>query len=147
MEKINDALRIKQKKASDAIETLRLAIEDLETSDTAAKAIGRDPERMYKSLRDSLIQRFEYTFDLTWKYLLEHLKEAGMKIFNKYPKIVFREALKGGTLSADETRVALDMVDDRNLTTHGSDEELIEKISAEIPKYYKLMNDILQRLS
>jgi len=37
------------------------------------------------------------------------------------------------------------MVDIRNLTTHGYDEELIEKIIKEIPSCTTLLDTILQR--
>ena len=30
---------------------------------------------LYEQLRDSLIQRFEFTFDAFWKYLKEYLRE------------------------------------------------------------------------
>ena len=37
------------------------------------------------------------------------------------------------------------MVDDRNLTTHGYDEKLIEEICKQIPEYYRLMELVLQK--
>ncbi len=90
-----------------------------------------------------MVQRFEYTFDLTWKYFGMYLETEGRKLEIKTPKAVFREALKTKHLSEDEVRLAIQMVDHRNLTTHGYDEELIETISEQIPKYYKLMENIL----
>jgi len=37
------------------------------------------------------------------------------------------------------------MVDHRNLTTHGYDETLIEKIAKNIPSYYDLLEKIVKQ--
>ncbi|MBT4594857.1 hypothetical protein HOD08_03185 [bacterium] len=145
MEKKINAPHVKCKKAFDAIESLRIAIENMKNVSKIAKIAG-DPEELYKIFRDSLIQRFEYTFDLIWKNLCEYLESEGRKIKFKTPKAVFRESLKSNYLSEDEARLAIKMVNHRNLTTNGYDEELIEEIRQQIPKYYELMNGILQKI-
>ena len=81
---------------------------------------------MFKELPDSLVQRFEYLFDLTWKYLGEYLAVHGWVLEIKTPKAVFCEAFKAKYLSEDAVRLALEMVDNRHLTTYGYDEQLIE---------------------
>jgi hypothetical protein len=53
--------------------------------------------------------------------------------------------LKSRYLSEDEARLAMQMVDDRNLTTHGYDEKLVEEICKQIPEYYRLMELVLQK--
>jgi nucleotidyltransferase substrate binding protein (TIGR01987 family) len=146
MGKIENALKIKHKKALDAILTLKTALDGMENVDKIAKSSGESSEENRKTFRDSLVQRFEYTFDLTWKCLNLYLETEGRKLEIKSPKSVFRESLKFKLLSADEVRLAIEMVDNRNLTTHGYDEELIERISKQIHKYYQLMNLVLNKI-
>lgn len=50
-------------------------------------------------VRDAAIQRFEYTFETTWKVLKVYLKEREGIIANS-PKSVFREALYNTRLTA-----------------------------------------------
>ncbi|KKQ12192.1 MAG: Nucleotidyltransferase substrate binding protein, HI0074 family [candidate division TM6 bacterium GW2011_GWF2_36_6] len=145
MEKITIALQNKGKKALDAIATLKMALDDMKSVDRIAQSAGECPKKIYKTFRDSLVQRFEYTFDLTWKYLGEYLKREGRKIEIETPKAIFRESLKTKHLSDDEVRLAIQMVDHRNLTTHGYDEQLIEYICEQISRYYTLLESILQR--
>ncbi len=110
-----------------------------------AQCAQQDPEKMYRIYRDSLIQRFEYTFDTSWKYLSDYLRAQGIFIAVPSPKTTFRESLKAKILSADEVRLALEMVDDRNLTTHGYDQALIEEISKKIPAYAQILETVLQK--
>jgi nucleotidyltransferase substrate binding protein (TIGR01987 family) len=145
MEKMMNTLQTKYKKSLDAIATLKTAIDDMQNVDTIAKKAEEYPEKIYKTFRDSMIQRFEYTFDLTWKYLAAYLENEGRKLEIKTPKSIFRESLKTKHLDDVQVRLAIQMVDHRNLSTHGYDEELIESICKQIPKYYELMKTVLER--
>lgn len=147
METVTARLQRKYKKAADALATLRMAIDDMKNVDRIAQDANEYRDRLYKTFRDSLVQRFEYSFDLTWKYLGEYLAASGRQIEIKTPKAIFREAFQAQYFSEDEVRQALSMVDHRNLTTHGYDEQLIEFICAYIPQYYALLENILQKAS
>ncbi len=61
------------------------------------------------------------------------------------------EAFKVGLLSEEETVKILEMVDDRNITSHTYHEEIAEEIYRQIKDYWKLMDEIagglLKRLS
>jgi hypothetical protein len=63
--KITENLQRKFKKASDAILTLKMAIDGMKTIESIFEISGGDPEEIYRTFRDSMVQRFEYTFDLT----------------------------------------------------------------------------------
>ena len=138
-------LQTKYEKALDALATLKEANDDITTAKELAQCAHKDPEKVYKTYRDSLVQRFEYTFDTTWKYLGEYIQFEGRTLAIGTPKTIFRESLKAKILSEAEVRSAIQMVDHRNLTTHGYDEQLIEEIVKSIPVYIKLLDDILQR--
>jgi nucleotidyltransferase substrate binding protein (TIGR01987 family) len=145
MVKITERLQTKYKKSHDALITLKEAIENMKSVDKIAELIKEYPEKIYKIYRDSLIQRFEYTFDQTWKLLCAYLESEGHKIDIQTPKSTFRECLKNNMLSEQEVRLAIQMVDHRNLTTHDYDEPLIEKITENIPSYCDLLEKIVQR--
>jgi len=62
------------------------------------------------------------------------------------PKSVIRASLENGLLTEDETRLALVMVDHRNLTSHAYHEALAEEIFAALPAYRRLLRVWLNRL-
>jgi nucleotidyltransferase substrate binding protein (TIGR01987 family) len=96
-------------------------------------------------VRDAAIQRFEYTFETTWKVLKVYLKEREGIIANS-PKSVFREALSVGILDANHTELALEMTDDRNLTSHTYLEQVAQQIFEKLPAYRDLMNQLLMQI-
>ncbi len=140
-----EKLQKKYKKSTAALETLKEAINNIEDTKEIAKFIHKDPKKIYKTFRDSLIKRFDYTFDETWQYLSEYLQFEGQSLEIKTPKSIFRESLKAKVLSEEQVRLSIKMVNHRNLTTHGYDEELIEEISKNVPEYTNLLGDILQQ--
>ncbi|BCZ91518.1 nucleotidyltransferase [Thermus thermophilus] len=94
--------------------------------------------------RDAAIQRFEYTFEAFWKALQAYLREVeGLE--GASPKGVIRLAREAGLLG-EEARLALGMVDDRNLTVHTYNEALARALFRRLPDYARLMEQILGRL-
>jgi len=96
-------------------------------------------------VRDATIQRFEYSFEIFWKFLKEHLRVKEGIICNS-PKSCFREAFNVKLLTEDETVTALEMTDDRNLTAHTYHEEVAEEIYRKIKSYYTLMDKVFRNL-
>ncbi|GAX90828.1 HI0074 family nucleotidyltransferase substrate-binding subunit [Effusibacillus lacus] len=96
--------------------------------------------------RDASIQRFEYTFEAIWKTVKQYLLEyEGMDIGS--PKGVVRASLSVGLLDAEEATLALEMVDDRNLSVHTYNEALADMIFGRLPKYASLMKKWLDEVS
>ena len=98
--------------------------------------ILREPKTQI--VRDAAIQRFEYTFEAVWKAAQLYLRtveslEAGS------PKAAIRFSRQIGLLADEETRRALAMADDRNLTVHTYNEALAEKIYAHLSDYAPLL--------
>lgn len=83
--------------------------------------------------RDGVIQRFEFTFELLWKALKIYLEHKGIIV--KTPRDSFIEAFRINLISDEE--VFLDMLEDRNNTTHIYDKVTSEKIFNHIKKSYK----------
>ncbi|KXS43392.1 nucleotidyltransferase substrate binding protein [Methanolobus zinderi] len=97
-------------------------------------------------VRDASIQRFEYTFEVTWKLIRQYLKDREGIVCNS-PKSCFREAFKVDLVTEEETVKALQMTDDRNMTTHTYREEVADEIYGNLPGYYDLMYNITTGIS
>lgn len=68
-------------------------------------------------VRDAVIQRFEYTYELCWKSVMHYLDRIH-GIACRSPKGCYRELLTIGMTSPEETETLLEMADDRNQTVH-----------------------------
>jgi nucleotidyltransferase substrate binding protein (TIGR01987 family) len=93
-------------------------------------------------LRDSAIQRFEFTFELAWKVLKEYLELQGLEA--RSPKAAIRGAFQVGLLPEDPGW--LEMLELRNLTSHTYDEALAERIYGELPNALERFRQLLQKL-
>jgi nucleotidyltransferase substrate binding protein (TIGR01987 family) len=82
---------------------------------------------------DGVIQRFEFTFELFWKTLRIFLQDKG--IISRTPRDTFKEAFRIEWLDNEE--VFLNMLEDRNKTSHIYD----KKVSREI--FERIKNDYL----
>jgi len=104
-------------------------------------------EKETEIIRDSAIQRFEFTFELAWKTLKAYLEENKGERELFFPKDTFRSAFQAGIIDNDP--LWLEMVDLRNQTSHVYNEEMANKvykrINAFLPKYKKL-DDLLPSL-
>lgn len=97
-------------------------------------------------VRDATIQRFEFTFELGWKALRTFLKDAHGIVCNS-PKNCFREGLILNLYDASVTEKLLQMVDDRNETTHTYDENKAQVIFENIRNSYAhLLRSILESI-
>ncbi len=65
-------------------------------------------------IRDSAIQRFEFTFELFWKALKSFCEDEGLHVHS--PREALRGAFQVGLLPEDEAFFR--MLEDRNLTSH-----------------------------
>lgn len=95
-------------------------------------------------LRDGLIQRFEFTFELSWKTLKVYFEDEGLIGLNS-PKAVLREAFSAGIIKNDE--LWLRMLNDRNLTSHIYSEQVAIEICDNIKeKYVIALNELKEQI-
>jgi len=97
-------------------------------------------------VRDAAIQRFEYSFEAIWKLLKEYLNKKEGIICNS-PKSCFREAFNVQILDEDETIKALEMTDNRNLTSHAYIEKVAQKIFEKLEIYFELTSKIFNHIN
>lgn len=98
-------------------------------------------DELYK---DGVIQRFEFTFELLWKTLKIYLENQGIIV--RSPRESFKEAFKFNLI--EDEKVFLDMLKDRNGTTHIYDKETAESIFNRIKlDYIPVIKGMLKKLS
>ena len=85
-------------------------------------------------VRDSLIQRFEFTYELTHKTLKEAMKYLGVTFENSFPRTIYKKAYVNNLISDD--KVWINLLEDRNATSHIYNEALSDEIANRIVNQY-----------
>ncbi|MDI6781393.1 MAG: HI0074 family nucleotidyltransferase substrate-binding subunit [bacterium] len=93
--------------------------------------------------KDGVIQRYEFTFELLWKALKIFLEYQGIEV--KTPRESLKQGFRINLL--DEEDVYLDMLEDRNITSHIYHQETSEEIFERIKTIYlQAMERVSSRL-
>lgn len=120
----------------------RLAVADKALTTLCALPLTTEVDDI---IRDAAIQRFEYTFEALWKAAQSYLQvREGLE--SGSPKSVIRNCLQVAVLTDAQARLALAMVDDRNLTVHTYNEELARQIFSRLGDYAGLMQEWLRSM-
>jgi len=101
-------------------------------------------------VRDAVIQRFEFTFEVVWKALQLYLEHQGHECGG--PRPTLKKAFASGLIAtAEEADGWLQMLEDRNLTSHAYDEALALRIYRNITRQHapllRRMADKIQTLA
>ena len=105
--------------------------------------IGQDEFSFY---RDSTIQRFEFTLEITWKSIKTFLlEEEGVEC--RSPKACIRDFFATAHLNETQIQIMLEMVDNRNLATHTYHEALADEIFSDIKAYIPVFTLVYKELS
>jgi len=95
---------------------------------------------------DLIVKRFEFTYEMSWKALKRYLEFLGFEI--KSPRMAFKEAFAQQII--DDEAVWLDMIEQRNLSSHIYDEiqisEILDKKEVFKNAFLKLHNKLEQEL-
>lgn len=95
--------------------------------------------------RDGLIQRFEFCIELAWKASRWYMIELGFVDLNS-PKQVMRQALSCGLIENGD--VWINILNDRNLTSHMYNEDMATEIYNRIlEKYIVCLEDLAKKLN
>jgi nucleotidyltransferase substrate binding protein (TIGR01987 family) len=94
-------------------------------------------------VRDSAIQRFEFTFELFWKSLKAYAEESGLEAYS--PRDSVRTAFQLGVIQ--EHPDWFRMLEDRNLTSHTYNEATAETIYSHLPAYLRLIREAQAELT
>ena len=97
-------------------------------------------------IRDAAIKRFEYSIEITWKLAQSYLRtRESLDVAS--PRRVIRSCFEIGFLNDAQTKQFLDMLNDRNLTTHTYDEEAAESIYSKLDGYYSSLKFLVDRIA
>ena len=95
-------------------------------------------------VQDSLIQRFEFTFELSWKTMQEYLSYSGKNV--SLPRDVITASYGVGLISQGEIWLAAML--DRNKTSHIYDQEIANQICHKIQEtYYDLLVEFQKKIT
>ncbi len=124
------------------------ATKALATLDEAIRLLADPKHRaLRKSLRDSMIQRFEYSIDTFWKFIKIYLQEYHrLQIPVGSPRAIIDMALQAQLIAPDEQKKISLALRARNETSHAYNESLAEEIAANIPEFYATLSVIIARI-
>ena len=89
-------------------------------------------------VRDAVIQRFEFSFELVWKALKLFLERQGHECGG--PRPTLKKAFADGLIATpEEADLWLQMLEDRNLTSHAYDEALATRIYQHVVRDYSVL--------
>ena len=109
-----------------------------------SEALSEYEEFQITSVRDGVIQRFEFSTELAWKSVREYLIEEGFTDINS-PKSVMKQAYANKIINDEMTWIEL--LNARNLTSHIYDDDTAAEIFNNIKsKYLPLFNDLIESL-
>jgi nucleotidyltransferase substrate binding protein (TIGR01987 family) len=113
------------------------------------KALGRLEEALEEDLSkgsivvDGTIQRFEFSFELAWKLAKAVLNYNGIEV--EIPRLVIKEAFKAKLIQDGQGWI--DMLEDRNKTSHLYDEKEALKIYKKIKdSHFSLLEDFEKKV-
>jgi nucleotidyltransferase substrate binding protein (TIGR01987 family) len=93
--------------------------------------------------KEGLIQRFEYTFELSWKTMKDYLEGRGIEA--AYPRDVLKEAFASGLVQDGDTWML--MLDRRNSLSHTYDEKTFEAAFVLVHGvFHQAISDLIERL-
>ena len=103
------------------------------------EALEVKPTRMNK---DAAIQRFEFTFELSWKTMQAYIREQGLECLS--PRNCIREAARLEIIDNPEDWI--EYLKTRNLTAHTYNEKMADKIYHQARKFPKEVEKLLERI-
>ena len=92
---------------------------------------------------DGVLQRFEFTFELSWKTIQEYAKYQGIIVTS--PRESFRIAGDLGLI--DNVETWLEYLEERNKTTHIYDAKMAKAIFDKLPTFSKLVTSLITKMT
>lgn len=107
-----------------------------------------EAKKFHRTFRDSVIQRFEYTFDTFWKYcalFLLSIKKTSLSKLGS-PRTIFALLLQETLISEQELKVLYRMLEHRNCSTHMYREAVAQEVFDATQEYCNLIESIINKL-
>lgn len=91
---------------------------------------------------DLIVKRFEFTYEMSWKAIKRYLDYIGIGCTG--PRMCFKEALTQKVIEQED--IWIDMIEQRNLSSHIYDEDEIKEILEKIVDYKEAFEGLLLKL-
>ena len=116
---------------------------NLSSLKSALKSLKSALEQEYNEFtRDAAIQRFEYTFELSWKAMKRTLKEEGLETGS--PKQVFRSAFEAKII--EDVDIWFALLKERNLTVHTYNESTANEVFKSAKTFPAAVDKLIKNL-
>ena len=110
-----------------------------------SRALEGEIEELNDLEKEGVIQRFEYTFQLSWNTLKDHLEQDGVVMQSVTPRSVIRTAAAAGMITDGQTWIQ--MLEDRRNTSHLYNIEMLDNVVGNIrDNYLSVLDAMYQRL-
>lgn len=104
---------------------------------------GVEKKKLSELERDGVVQRFEFTTEITWKTLKRFLQFEGWDP-QLFPREIIKEFYKKGII--EDLKLFLDFLDLRNNSSHNYDEEMINDMFQFIQKNHGAFAGLIRNL-
>ncbi len=122
---------------------IKQRLSDFEKALERLKEVLKEDPAKTSAIIDGTIQRFEFTFELAWKLGRDVLYYNGIEANN--PRSVIKELFKEGFIQEGEAWI--EILDDRNQTSHIYDEAQARKVYEKIKgAYCYLSNEFKEKI-
>ncbi|MDO8722210.1 MAG: HI0074 family nucleotidyltransferase substrate-binding subunit [Syntrophales bacterium] len=91
---------------------------------------------------DLIVKRFEFTYEISWKAIKRYLDYIGIGCTG--PRMCFKEALTQKVIEQED--IWIDMIEQRDLSSHIYDEDEIKEILEKIVDYKEAFEGLLLKL-
>ena len=110
------------------------------------EALEGEVEDLNDLEKEGVIQRFEYTFELSWNTLKDRLEEDGVVMDSVTPRNVIRTAVATGLVTDGQTWI--NMLEYRRNTSHRYDNRLLDSVLSNVQNnYLPILEALFHRLS
>lgn len=103
---------------------------------------GTSMDASQEIVRDGVIQRFEFTFELAWKLMKKICKFYGLEVNS--PREAIKQCFQLDFFS--DNKLWFDMIKDRNLTSHTYCTSLAVKIYEDTKKFVPLLEEFQEKV-
>lgn len=136
----------KLKRLKKRFETTCKAILNLEKAVNKFTDLNPENSEMIEFMREVVIKRFEYSWELFWKLLKDYLEDVEGLVVPSSPRKIIALALEADIIDESQFQILNNMVDDRNLTSHAYHEDIAEKVARDVVNYLITLNNIVLKI-
>jgi len=127
---------------------LNKALATLKKSFSIAEILAQTKNKDFiAAAEDSIIQRFEYTYENFWKFLKKYLETVRHIEDLPSPRKIFDACVKAEICTLEEGNIFLNMAEDRNEISHTYNVESARRILPDIPSYYSMILAVVERFN